>query len=433
MTSPDTAPVMKTLSIRVIGLGGAGVTLVGKFHAEAPDGVRCAVIHTNSRVLDHSPCAERVLLGAKLLRGLGAGGDPDLGRAVAEDSADQLKSLCSDTDLVLIVAGLGGGTATGVAPVLARIAKDAGALVLAVVAVPFDFEGQRQRQAQAGLRKLRGAADAVLCLHNQKVCQLWNEDTRALEIFNSANELWVQGVQGVLNILTRRGFIHVDFADLAAVLRGRNSESCFATVEAAGENRGRDLIEKALAHPVLDRGHALTEADALLVTLMGGPDMTIGEVNRVMDALRRQPEDAQFIMGASISEEFAGRLSLTVVAAKHAVQDVDQPNDKNSPGGGRPGDPQIETQFLQSPEPESLSASRFVPPPPELTESKKSELFARQGGRGGKMRKAGSRWRQGQLPLEIISKGRFEKSQPTIHHGEDLDVPTYIRRGIKLN
>jgi cell division protein FtsZ len=322
--------------------------------------------------------------------------------------------------------------------VLARIAQESGALVLGVVALPFEFEGQRrQLQARNGWSRLRDAADGVIGLHNQKVSRLLHEDTPAVDIFNAANELWANGVRGILHLLTRRGLINVDFADIAAVLRGRHAEGSFASVEALGEARSREVIDKLLAHPALENGEVLAEADALLVNLAGGPDLTLADVNRVMDQLRRQPDDAQLVVGASIYEELRGRLRVTVIASKHdaaaAAKEVAvNVNELIAEQAAAAAAEQIETQFFTSPA-VARSSSRFVPPAPDLPEDKKNQIFAEQNGKSGRVRKAAARLRQTQLPLEIVSKDRFEKSQPTIHHGEDLDVPTYVRRGIKLN
>ncbi len=429
---------MNTLAIKVVGVGGAGAQVVERLAMDGTSTATFALVHTTASLLERSRCSERVLLGAQRLRGLGAAGDPDLARAVAEEESDRLKKLCAGADLIFITAGLGGGTATGAAPVLARVAKERGALVLGVVALPFDFEGQRrQRQAQVGLARLRAAADGVICLHNQKVSRLLNENTRALEIFGAANELWAEGVRGILHMLTRRGLINVDFADVASLLRDRHAESSFASVEAAGEARSREVLEKVLTHPFLENGRSLADADALLVNLAGGSDLTMADVNRVMDELRRQPENAQLVMGASICENLTGKLRVTIIASKYAkVTGAKGTSAEGDAGAEAPekseAGEQIETQFFKSPEP-ARTSSRFVPPPPDLPDEKKGKMFAEQNGKTGRVRKAAAGLRQTQLPLEIVSKGRFEKAQPTIHRGEDLDVPTYIRRGINLN
>ena len=202
-----------------------------------------------------------------------------------------------------------------------------------------------------GCARLRAVADGIICLHNQKVSRLLSENTRALEIFTVANELWADGVRGILQMLTRSGLINVDFADIALALRGRHSESSFASVEASGEARGREVIEKVMAHPLLECGRALADADALIVNLAGGPDLTIADVNCVMDQLRRQPENAQLVMGASISEELLGRLRVTIIASKYAKVDTGAQEASTETGPGPPGGSeaggQIETQFFK--------------------------------------------------------------------------------------
>jgi len=263
----------------------------------------------------------------------------------------------------------------------------------------------------------------------------------------------LQGVKGVWQMLTRPGLINVDFAYLYAVVRGRHAESTFAAAEAQGDNRARDVVAKILASPLLDQGKALSEADAILVSLVGGSDMTMADVNRVMEGLTRQTDSGQIIMGAAIDPEFQGRLGLTVVVSRTAkvledseanLSEAENTQSESSLSASAPqnrfdrstqsaqgGQPEIETPFF-----ENTSAprppSRFVAPAPELTPQKKADLLTRQS-RSGKTRKAVSKFKQQQLPLEIISRGRFEKSEPTIHRGEDLDVPTYIRRGMALN
>ncbi|MCI0534935.1 MAG: cell division FtsZ family protein, partial [Verrucomicrobiales bacterium] len=280
-TPAETASGKSSLTIKVIGIGGAGANFVEQLMIGGETAVAFGLVHTDARRLEWSKCPEKVLLGAKRFRGLGTAGDPELGRSVAEEECENLRALSAGADLLLIAAGLGGGTATGAAPVLARVARENGALVLGVVALPFDFEGQRRRQqAENGLECLRAVADGVLCWHNQKISQLLDENTRALEIFSAANELWAEGARGILHMLTRRGLINVDFADVASVLRGRHGESWFASAEGVGEARSREAVEKLLAHPLLEGGRALADADALLVNLAGGRDLTMAEVNR---------------------------------------------------------------------------------------------------------------------------------------------------------
>ena len=192
-------------------------------------------------------------------------------------------------DIVFLLAGLGGGTGTGAAPVLARMARESGALVLAIVTMPFEFEGlRRQQQAEYGLHLLKSAADAVICLPNQKLFKLLDEKTSVVDGFKISNALLAEGLHGIWRLLTRTGLINVDFADLCSVTRGRHSASSFASAEASGERRAEQIVEKLLSHPLLDGGQALSEADAVLVSLVGGPDLTLVR-NQQIDGAAQAP------------------------------------------------------------------------------------------------------------------------------------------------
>ncbi len=423
--APEVSAAKRELNIKVFGVGGAGGNAVSHMTQAGFDGVTFIALNTDAKALANVQAGHKIPLGAKLTRGLGTGGDPERGHAAAEEDLAQIKELCAGADMVFIVAGLGGGTGTGASPVLARAAKEAGALVLAFVTLPFECEGgRRQRQAQQGLEQLKAAADGVICLPNQKVFKLIDENTSLLETFAITNDLLVQGVRGIWRLLTRTGHINIDFADLCAVVRGRHAESSFATAEAMGDSRARDVVEKLFASPLLDGGQMLNEADTVLVSLLGGADLTMAEINRVMEQINRQCENAHVILGAAIDEAYADRLSVTLVASRR-----NRPAPLPLPDAA---DADEETQFLsasRTPRP----ASRFVPPPPPLTQEQTGQLLSQQAGNSQRQRRRASKMRQAQLPLEIISKGRFEKSEPTIHKNEDLDVPTYIRRRVALN
>jgi cell division protein FtsZ len=399
----------KSFHLKVIGVGGAGCNAVAHLARAPLDSVTYALLNTDAAALSRISVENKIILGFKTMRGLGAGGDPDRGRVAAEEDADQIRALCQGADLVFLIAGLGGGTGTGAGPVVARIAKEAGALALGMVVLPFDCEGsRRQRQAQFGLQEIKKAADGVICLPNQKLLQFTDEKTSLPEAFAIGNEWVAQGVRGIWRMLFQPGLINVDFADLCGVLRDKHAEGSLATAEAGGENRARDLIAQLLAHPLVENGQGLAESSAVLVSLAGPPDLSISEVTRITEQISRHCEQAHVIMGASIDQSFDNRLSVTLVSSRSV------PSEKPA------ATPRAEEPEFQ--ESSSRPASRFVAPAPET--------LIHSAARG---RKAGNRMRQAQLPLEIISKGRFEKSEPTLHQGQDLDVPTYIRRGIALN
>ncbi|MDQ6631105.1 MAG: cell division protein FtsZ [Verrucomicrobiota bacterium] len=419
----------RKISVKVFGIGGAGVNAAQHMAQQAFPDIVFAAINTDAQSLAASSLTEKIILGAKLTRGLGAGGDPEMGKAAAMEDLEKIKSACAGADMIFITAGLGGGTGTGAGPIVAQAAKESGALVLALVTIPFEFEGtRRQRQAQLGLQQLKAAADAVICVPNQKIFKLIDENTSVIDTFKISNELLAQGIRGIWRLLTQSGLIQVDFADLCAVTRGRHAESSFAMAEASGENRALHLVEKLLAHPLLDDGHALSNSDSALVSLVGGPDLTMSEVNCVMEQINRQCENAHLIFGAAIDEQFTNRISVTLIASRRPNRDEAKKILAES---------EIEEEVFPRPEMEAAlpevgrRSSGLVAPPPELSEERKEKLLSQQLG-GSRLRKK-SALRQGQLPLDIIAKGRFEKSAPTIHDGEDLDIPTYIRRGIPLN
>ncbi len=436
-STPSPAPP-PAIQCRIIGVGNAGCNALEQMGRTGIVGVGFLAVSTHARALAQCGVSDKLVLGNALRFGLGTGGDPAEGHAAAEADEDRLRAACEGMDVVFVVAGLGGGTGGGAGPIIARLAKDTGALVLAVVTLPFDWEGtRRQRQALESLRDIKAAADSVICVPNQKVFRLIDENTSLLGTFQLINEVLAQGVRGIWRLLSQPGLIRIDFADLCAVTRGRHAESALATAEAQGEHRSRVLLEKLFAHPLLDGGTVLVEADTVLVSLVGGPDLTMAEVRRVMEQINRQCHDAQLIVGAAVDAEMFERLAITVIAGRRqspelvpsvsAIAEID----KSAAGESllvTTDSPQFETGFFRKPEAPRLPA-RFVPPPPELSPEKREEILKRQG----KSAKAKARLQQGTLPLEIVSKGRFEKSEPTIYRGEDLDVPTYVRRGVALN
>jgi cell division protein FtsZ len=413
----------RTRAIKIFGVGGAGIALGDVLNQSEFAGANFAAIDTDAQSLAASAATLKIHLETKLLRGLGTGGDPERGHALAEEQFSTLKTACEGAEVVFIVAGLGGGAGSGVSPVLARAAKESGALVLAFVTLPFLCEGnRRQQQASHCLDRLRTVADGVVCLPNQKAFKLIDENTSVLDTFRITGGLLVEGIRGVWQLLTRPGLIQIHFDDLCGLVRDRHSESAFAFVETAGPARSREIVEKLLAHPLLDEGRALAGASAVLVSLTGGKDLTMAEVNRVMEKISRQCEPAQVIMGAAIDPGMANKLSVALIAAKNSTEkaepliSADMSGQNNSPiemnGDSLPESPRFERR--------SLSASPAHQREPIVS-------------RPGRVRRDKTKPIQTQLPLAIVTRGRFDKSEPTIHKGEDLDIPTYIRRGVPLN
>lgn len=421
------APVTaKKIAVKIFGVGTAGISVLEQI-AQCPlPGASFVAVSAEPDL--HSSVVEKISVETKLLRGMGTGGDPARGAAAAEEFFPTLKEACAGAAAVFIVAGLGGGAGTGISPVLARAAKEAGALVLAFVTLPFDCEGNRRQQAaRQGLEKLKAEADGVICLPNQKLFQLIDENTSVVEMFKATSGLLAEGVNGVWQLLARKGLIEIHFADLCGLLRDRHGESCFATASAAGPMRAREAVDKLFAHPMLDGGKILAEAEAVLVSLTGGLDLTMAEVNRVMEHINGKCAQAQVIMGAAVDDGFRDRLAITLVATRRGAGVKKVLSEEAAVGDSGPGEASLNLGVAARPQ------SRIVPPPPEMSEDAARAMFAAKSTGTARSRKSRSKMSQGTLPLEIISKGRFDKSEPTLHKGEDLDVPTYIRRGVALN
>ena len=431
-TAPAGAPA-KTIAVKIFGVGTAGVAMLELMSHGDFAGASFAVVNADATSLAASVAPEKIHLETKMLRGLGTGGDPERGRELAAAHVAHLKSSCTDADVVFVVAGLGGGAGTGIAPVLARAAKEAGALVLAFVTLPFDCEGnRRQAIASEGLAHLKAAADGVICLPCQKVLKLIDENMSVVDTFKTTTQLLLEGARGVWRLLAHRGLIQIHFTDLCAMLRDRHAENCFAAVEAAGTTRSRDVVEKLFAHPMLDGGAALAEAEAALVSILGGPDLTMSEIHRVMEQVKAQCPRAQVIMGAAVDEKFRDHLALTVIATRRAVNPAKVSPLKADSKTVRPELPELGEE-MPSPKPRKRSSSHLTPPMPELSAEQREQILSGSAGRSRRGRKGGSRLHQPQLQLEIVSKSRFDKTEATIHNGQDLDVPTYIRRGVALN
>jgi cell division protein FtsZ len=415
-------------AIKIFGVGGAGVVLLDALNVGEFSGAGFAVVNTDAASLSASSATVKIHLETKLLRGLGTGGDPERGRALAEEQFSTLKSACDGANVVLIIAGLGGGAGSGISPVLARAAKESGALVLAFVTLPFVCEGnRRQQQAQQGLEQLKSVADGVICLPNQKTFKLIDDNTSVLDTFRITGGLLVEGVRGVWRLLTRPGLIQIHFDDLCALVRDRHSESAFAFVEASGPARSREAVEKLLTHPLLDEGRALADADTVLVSLMGGKDLTMADVNRVMEQIGRHCERAQIIMGAAVDAEMKNKLSVTLIAARNSIAKSE--SSTSSADSPEQIVSRVATERSAGGSPASSDFSQRADKLSAFQLHQREQAVSHHG----RARRAGNKLLQTQLPLAIISKGRFDKSEPTIHKGEDLDIPTYVRRGISLN
>jgi len=412
-------------------VGRAGAAVAGELMRGgfAPDSF--VLLNRNAAALAQSAATEKISLPAARQRGAA------LGRGSTE-LPSRIKKLCAGADWVFVVAGLGGRTGTEFAPLVAKAAKEAGLVALGFVTLPFDCEGSlRREKARTGLEALKAVADGVVCLPNQKVCKLIEENTSLLDTFKVSNGLLADVLRGVSRMVMSGGLIDIHLTDLCMLIGGQQAESAFAAAEVSGPNRSCEVVEKLLAHPMLDGGQVLREAEAVLVSVVGGRDLAMAEVNRVMEQVNQHCENVPVVMGAAVDESFADRLAVTLLASRRRspAGPALESAEVSSEGSDLPSrrcETDLESQLL-SPTTTLRPHSRMVAPPPEMSQDGMQRLLAQQNGATGRRRKGSAKLRQAQLQLEIVSKGRFDKSEPTIHKGEDLDLPTYIRRGVVLN
>lgn len=301
--------------IKVIGIGGGGCNAVNRMIAERVQGVEFIAMNTDAQALAVSKAARRIQLGENLTKGLGSGGDPEIGRAAAEESADVIRRSVADADMVFVAAGLGGGTGTGGAPLVARAAREAGALTVAVVTKPFLFEGpRRKRVAEEGAARITEFADTIISVPNDRLLEISERRTTLQEAFAAADDVLRQGVQGISDIILRPGIINVDFADVRAVMKDAGS-AMMGLGRASGQGAARAAAEKAANSPLLERN--IQGARRLLVNIESGPAIALNDIHEAMEYLVQftEPDEADVIVGHVLREDLGDEVMITLMAA----------------------------------------------------------------------------------------------------------------------
>jgi cell division protein FtsZ len=300
--------------IKVIGIGGGGGNAVNRMIEAGIDGVQFLVANTDHQSLKSSRAPVRLQIGEKLTRGLGVGGDPEKGRQSALEDTEKIIEALEGADMVFITAGLGGGTGTGAAPIIASLATELGALTVAVVTKPFRFEGKRrQHQAEQGLNELRECVDTVITIPNERLLNAVSKGTPFFESFKLADDVLRQAVQGISDIITVPGLINVDFADVKTIMEGMGM-ALMGTGSAVGENRAVEATQRAISSPLLEEA-SVEGAKGLLVNVTGGADLTLFEVNEAMSIIHdAADEDANIIFGAVLDERLNSEMKITVIA-----------------------------------------------------------------------------------------------------------------------
>lgn len=300
--------------IKVVGIGGGGGNAVNRMIAAGIEGVQFLVANTDLQALRNSSAAVKLQIGEKLTRGLGAGGDPEVGRQSALEDTEKIIEAIEGADMVFITTGLGGGTGTGAGPIIASLATELGALTVAVVTKPFGFEGRRRlRQAEQGLNELRECVDTVITIPNERLLSAVPKGTPFYDSFRLVDDVLLQAVQGISDIITVPGLINVDFADVKTIMEGMGM-ALMGTGSARGENRALEATQRAISSPLLEEA-SIEGARGLLVNITGGTDLTLFEVNEAMSIIHDAADpDANIIFGAVLDSRLADEMKITVIA-----------------------------------------------------------------------------------------------------------------------
>ena len=410
----------RSVAIKLVGVGGGGANAVDRLKMENLERLQLAVINTDHQALSSSPVQDKVLIGISVTRGLGAGGDPELGREDADADREKISTVVKDCDLVFLIAGMGGGTGSGAAPVVAEIAAETGALVIAFVTMPFSFEGGRRlKQAEEGLLALRKVCDAVIPLPNDMLLQEGAENETVLDSFARADEWIGRGVKSIWAMLMKTGLINLDFATLRQVFHQRGGKTLFGLGHGTGPNAVNEAIESLKLCPLLHTPEFSRKADRLLVNIIGGTDLTLPKVNDLMSAIAEKfGRDSSIVMGAVIDEAMPQRIEICVLGT----------SDLN----GRSG---LARRLAASGKRPPLGRADTPPPMPQVEPA--SELFstpsAHPPATAAEARAAAAKIDQDEFGFgEVESRGHFEKTDRNLFDGQDLDVPTYLRKGIKV-
>lgn len=418
---PLTAEVLadRSIAIKLIGVGGAGSNAVDRLKMENLERLQMAVINTDYQALSSSPVQDKVLIGTSVTRGLGAGGDPDLGREAAEADREKVSAIVKGCDLVFLIAGMGGGTGSGAAPIVAEVASETGALVIAFVTMPFTFEGGRRvKQAEEGLMALRRCCDAVIPLPNDMLLQEAEDGETALDSFARADEWIGRAVRSIWSMMFRTGLINLDFATLRQAFYQRGGKTLFGLGNGSGENAVADAIDSLKLCPLLHTPEFSRKADRILVNIVGGTDLTLPKVNEIMTAVTEQfGRDSHVIMGAVIDESLQNQVEVCVLG----TTDI----------GGRGVVPRRVNTALKA----KSSATSF---PFEDPARAKSATTAAGAPAATKTEQAPAlpkaKADQDEFTFgEAQNRGFFDKTDRNLYEGQDLDVPTYLRKGIKIS
>ncbi len=310
----DDEPPPTGARIKVIGVGGGGSNAVNRMIEAGIEGIEFLVANTDLQALKRSRAPIKIQLGSRLTKGLGAGANPEIGRNAALEDTEKIIEVLEGADMVFVTAGLGGGTGTGAAPIIASLATELNALTVAVVTKPFHFEGKRRmQQAEQGLQELRGCVDTVITIPNERLLHTVDRNVSLTDAFKMADDVLRQAVQGISDLITVPGLINLDFADVRAIMAGMGM-ALMGAGRARGENRALEATQQAISSPLLEEA-TIQGAKGVLINITGGPDLTLFEVNEAASKIREEADDdANIIFGAVIDENMRDEMKITVIA-----------------------------------------------------------------------------------------------------------------------
>ncbi len=406
------APVAPVVSFKVIGVGGAGLALLEEFAAANPRMTDVVAMHTDVQALMASSAPRKLQLGRDAAKGLGAGGDPALGQAAAREQAEEIRAECENVQVVVVCAGLGGGTGSGAAPVVAQEAHKAGALVLGVVTLPFAGEGgKRREQANASLSRLGRNCAAVICFENDRMGEVADSGAPLAAAFGAAAATLSRAIIAILRMVGLPSFMHVGLDELVRIFRGADTRCQFGHGAASGPERARLAVEQALESPLLEGGKMLPGSGNVLVHIAGDASLRFDEMQSVLSAVSRHAEDsAQVFLGVSTDPRSADALEVTIMASVHTGVAAMAEEDEVS-----------------------VEGADLVPVPVEAADHASGDdeaKPAKPAKRGGAKHAAAGT--QEELPLDQAMRGRFKGLDPTMVDGQDLDIPAYIRMRLRL-
>ncbi|MEH6905059.1 MULTISPECIES: cell division protein FtsZ [Neobacillus] len=322
-------------TIKVIGVGGGGNNAVNRMIEHGVQGVEFIAVNTDAQALNLSKAEVKMQIGAKLTRGLGAGANPDVGKKAAEESKEQLEAALSGADMVFVTAGMGGGTGTGAAPVIAQIARDLGALTVGVVTRPFTFEGKkRSGQASGGIGAMKEAVDTLIVIPNDRLLEIVDKSTPMLEAFREADNVLRQGVQGISDLIAVPGLINLDFADVKTIMSNKGSALMGIGVS-AGENRAAEAAKKAISSPLLET--SIDGAQGVLMNITGGTNLSLYEVQEAADIVATaSDQEVNMIFGSVINEALKDEIIVTVIATGFKEEGTQQKATRPTFGQAKP-------------------------------------------------------------------------------------------------